>query len=297
MPGAVSTVSLERPAFARLARMCTALVNGIELYYERHGAGVPLVFIGGLGANVAEIPYLVEAYSRELEFVVFDARGCGRSAEPEGDYSIAGFADDAAALLEALDLGPAFVYGSSMGGMIAQELTLRHPQLVRALILGCTTAGAVRGVRPSVETVQTMIRNQSLTGDDALTAGWKLGYSDEYIASHWDALMDRSRNAREFAATRESYMRQVVASAQHDVWDEISEIACPVMIIHGADDLMIPAANAHLMKERILHAELHILEGMGHGYNLEAQDQADALVLDFVRRHATATVEGTRAVR
>jgi pimeloyl-ACP methyl ester carboxylesterase len=278
--------------------MCTADVNGIQLYYERHGTGEPLLFIGGLGANLAEIPYLIDAYSRHLEFIVFDGRGCGRSDKPEGDYSIPGFADDAAALLDALRIESAFVYGSSMGGMIAQELTLRHPARVRGLILGCTTAGAVRGVRPSAETVQTMIHNQSLTGDEALAAGWKLGYSEQYIASHWDALMTRSRNASRFSAPRESYMRQVIASARHDVWDDIGSIACPVMVIHGADDVMIPAGNALMLKERLPHAELHILDGMGHGYNLEAQEQADALVLDFVRRNASATTgEAARAIR
>jgi pimeloyl-ACP methyl ester carboxylesterase len=97
-------------------------------------------------------------------------------------------------------------------------------------------------------------------------------------------------------------MRQIFAAATHDAWDRLHQIACPVMILHGSDDVMIPPANAYLMKERLPHAELHILEGMGHGYNLEAQAEADGLVLDFARRHgamrAPSSREGTaRAVR
>jgi pimeloyl-ACP methyl ester carboxylesterase len=271
-------------------------VNGINLYYERRGSGEPLLWIGGLGANLREIPYLFDAYSPHFDMIGFEARGCGRSDKPETDCGIADLADDAAAMLDTLGIERALVYGSSMGGMVAQELVLRHPQRVRALILGCTTAGAIRGAQPSPETIQQMIRNQSLSGDEALEAGWRLGYSDAYIAANREALFARARAAAELAAPRESYMRQVLAAAKHDTYDRLDQIACPVMIIHGSDDVMIPVRNAHLLKERIRHAELHVLEGMGHGYNLEAQALADPLVLDFLQRHAR-TEGAARAAR
>jgi pimeloyl-ACP methyl ester carboxylesterase len=95
--------------------MPKARVNGIELYYEVHGAGEPLVFISGLGGHLAEIPHLIDSYSRHFQFVTFDGRGCGRSDKPAEDCSIAGFADDAAALLDAIGIDSAVVYGSSMG--------------------------------------------------------------------------------------------------------------------------------------------------------------------------------------
>jgi pimeloyl-ACP methyl ester carboxylesterase len=271
-------------------------VNGINLYYERRGSGDPLLWIGGLGANLREIPYLFDSYSRHFDMVGFEARGCGRSDTPETDCSIADLADDAAGVLDALGIEDALVYGSSMGGMVAQELVLRHPHRVRALVLGCTTAGAIRGAQPSPNTIQQMMRNQSLTGDEALESGWRLGYSDAYIESHRDALFARARAAAELAAPRESYMRQVLAAAKHDTYDRLHQVACPVMIIHGSEDLMIPVQNAHLLKARIPHAELHVLEGMGHGYNLEAQALADELVIAFLQRHARP--EGaTNAVR
>ncbi len=269
-------------------------VNGISIYYEVHGVGEPLLWIGGLGANVREIPYLIDSYRRHYRLIVYDARGCGRSDKPAEDYTIADLADDAAALFESLESPSAFVYGSSMGGMVAQELALRHPRRVRALILGCTTAGPVRGERPPEETVEKMVRNQSLAGDEALEAGWELGYSRAFIEANRESLLARARAAAEFAAPHDSYLRQVRAAARHDTYDRLGAITCPVLIIHGSDDVMIPAGNAHLMKERIRHAELAILEGIGHGYNLEAQEQADAIVLDFLRR-CVATAAGDTA--
>ena len=276
--------------------MAYARVNGINLYYERHGTGEPLLWIGGLGANLREIPYLIESYSKHFDLIAYENRGCGRSDKPAQDYTIAGFADDAAALLDELGVGAAVVYGSSMGGMIAQELTLRHPHRVRGLILGCTTAGAIRGVQPQPEIVQRMIVNLSLTGDAALEAGWPLGYSAGYIAANRDSLLERARFAAEIAAPGDSYMRQVLASAQHDTYDRLHRITCPVMILHGSDDVMIPVGNAHLLKERIPHAELRVLAGLGHGYNLEGQEIADALVIDFVQR-CSASERAPSAVR
>jgi pimeloyl-ACP methyl ester carboxylesterase len=266
-------------------------VNGVKLYYESHGEGEPLLFIPGLGGHAAETPYLTKAYSPHVRYVVYDNRGCGRSDKPDEEYSIAGFADDAAALLDALKIDRAVVYGSSMGGMVAQELVLRHPAKVRGLILGCTTAGAVRGVQPSAETIAAMVRNQSLSGDEALEAGWSLGYSAAWIAANREALFARSRAASAYAAPRESYMRQVIAAAKHDTYDRLDQITCPVMIIHGSEDVMIPPGNAGLLAQHIPHAEVHILEGLGHGYNLEGQAIADALVLDFARRVAAGEAE------
>jgi pimeloyl-ACP methyl ester carboxylesterase len=191
--------------------------SGITLYYERAGTGQPLLFINGLGANISETPYLTESYSRHFDYITYDRRGCGRSEKPGGAYSIAQDADDAAGLLDALGVERAAVYGSSLGGMVAQELALRHPHRVSALILGCTTGGAVRGVQPAPETLQRMAANQQLSGEEGWAAGWRLGYSDAYIAENYDTLLARSRASSQYGAPPDSYMRQIVAAAQHDV--------------------------------------------------------------------------------
>jgi pimeloyl-ACP methyl ester carboxylesterase len=276
--------------------MSTVHVNGIDLYYEEHGEGEPLLLIMGWGGNAATWKPQLPGLAERFRVIAFDNRGVGRSSAPEAPYSIAQMAEDTLGLLDALDVPRAHVFGISMGGMVAQELALRHPAHVRALILGCTTGGA-GGVGPSAATLEKMIRNQALSGDEALAAGWQLGYSPAYIERHYDALLQRSRTASSFAAPRESYLRQIVAAAHHDAYGRLAAIACPVMIIHGADDVMIPAENARMMKLAIAHAEMHILDGMGHGYNLEAQELADELVIDFVRRHGRVDERSASAAR
>lgn len=271
--------------------------NGANLYYEAHGTGEPLVYISGLGGHVAEVEHLAQSYSRHVRFIAFDARGCGRSEpSPPGD-SIAAYADDAAAFMRALGIGPAFVYGSSLGGMVAQELALQHPRLVRALILGSTTAGAIRGQVPSMRTLRKMLLLQTLSGRDARIAGWELGYSAGYIAANYDAMVERSRRIAPYATKRSAYLRQVFAAARHDAWGRLHRITCPTLILHGEDDVMVPVRNARRMQKRIPHAELHVLRGAGHGYHLEAQERADAIVVDFMRRQGTVVPEVADALR
>src|SRR3990172_6307927 len=117
------------------------LVNGIEIYYEVHGSGEPLLLIMGLGANAGSWVMQVPELSMEYKIIAFDNRGSGRSGKPNEAYSIAQMADDAAALLDDLAIDSAHVFGMSMGGMIAQDLVLRHPERVTSLILGGTMPG------------------------------------------------------------------------------------------------------------------------------------------------------------
>lgn len=265
-----------------------ALVNGISIYYEQQGSGEPLLLIGGLGSNVRDWWHVVPVYAREFHVITFDNRGAGRSDKPEEPYSIAQFAGDAAGLLDALGFESAHVYGASMGGFIAQELALRHPQKVRSLILGCTTPGSLRSIPPSIQVVQKLEELSRMPLEEAIPAGWKLGYTDAFVDSHRELLWEKGLWSGEFAAPPESYRRQLDACLAHDTLDRLGQIRAPTLVITGAEDVLIPAENSRLLADRIPGAELVIIPGVGHGYSLEAQEVADAAVLDFLRRHSGA---------
>ena len=116
--------------------MSTAQINGIDIYYEEHGHGDPLLLIMGLAADSVAWMFQLPDFSEHYRTIVFDNRGVGRSSKPAGLYTIAQMAADAAGLLDHLKIERALVVGVSMGGMIAQELALRHPKKVRGLVLG-----------------------------------------------------------------------------------------------------------------------------------------------------------------
>ena len=118
--------------------MSIARIGDVDLYYEEHGAGDPLLLVMGLGADSTAWMFQVPDFARHYRTIVFDNRGVGRSAKPPGPYSIAQMADDTAGLLDTSGVERCHVVGVSMGGMIAQELALRHPARVRGLVLACT---------------------------------------------------------------------------------------------------------------------------------------------------------------
>src|SRR5512139_3505397 len=124
---------------------------GFRMYYEEHGAGFPLLLINGLGSDHLEWVHQIPVFSKSFRVVVFDNRGTGRSGVPPGPYTTAQMADDVAASLRFLGIGRAHVLGVSLGGMIAQEVALRHRDRVDRLVLGCTGPGGNLSLRPSPE--------------------------------------------------------------------------------------------------------------------------------------------------
>ena len=142
-------------------------VNGIDIYYEEHGSGEPVVMIGGLGADTTLWSKQVPAFSERFRVVVFDNRGSGQSDKPDEPYSIPMFAADTVGLMQALGIERAHVVGASLGGLVAQELVLTHPEMVDRLVLVCTTSNGPRSVRPSLWSLIPILFKLRRTGDPA----------------------------------------------------------------------------------------------------------------------------------
>jgi pimeloyl-ACP methyl ester carboxylesterase len=223
------------------------------------------------------------AFEDEFQTITFDHRGTGASRGPVGAWSTAGFAADAAQVLTALGHGAAAVYGTSMGGRIAQILAAERPTLVSALVLACTTPGG-----PHAQERGNDVR-RSLADPDAARrrrALFELFYTPAWPDEPEDSTLlgDPDMSAAESAA----HLR---ASARHNAWDLLPAIVAPTLILHGSDDLMTPVANAALLGSRIRGAEVVIHPGGRHGF---FEQFADAMS-PVVRRFLVAGVVGVGA--
>src|SRR5712691_9994017 len=167
---------------------------GAKIYWEEHGSGDPLLLIMGLGASLEAWDRIAPTLATRYRTILFDNRGVGRSDVPSGPYSLEMMADDAAAVLDAAGVEAAHVFGASMGGMIAQELALRHRARVRRLILGCTSCGGREGVRAEPEVIAALGARMTLPGMPREQAMWAMA---PYI---YDPSTPRERIEEDFKA-------------------------------------------------------------------------------------------------
>ena len=269
--------------------MARATIAGHELYYLRRGSGEPLLLIQGMAGNTAHWgePFLGEL-ERDFELLAYDHRDVGQSARVGAPFTIADLADDAAALLGELGIDRAHVVGISMGGMVAQELALRHPDVLRSLVLGCTYPGGARARLTDPAVIQRL-SEPMLSGDTAraLRAGWEANVSRAVAAdpAAWEAFL---AVAQQHPASLQALMAQMQAIQGHDTSARLGQIAAPTLVIHGTDDEMLSAENGRLIAELIPGARLELLEGVGHMWWWEQPERSAALVRDFCRSAAGA---------
>ena len=234
--------------------------------------GPVLLLLSGQANSHAWWTGLRERFEHHFRVVTFDYRGTGGSRGPVGDWSTAGFADDAAHVLRAVTGEPAAVYGTSMGGRVAQFLAARHPHLVARLVLACTSPGGRHAHERTAE-----VRRRLAEPDDAarLRTLRELFYTDAWTGSS-HLFGDPTMTAAESRA----HLR---ASNRHDAWDLLPLIAAPTLVVHGTDDVMVPAANAPLLAERIPGATLHLHPGGRHGFFDEFAGVLTPVLTTFLR--------------
>ncbi len=256
-------------------------VGDISMYYEIHGEGNPLVLINGAGAGVEMAQRRVLTFSREYRLVLFDNRGAGRSDSPDMTYTTGLLADDLAALLDAIGIDSAHIYGTSMGGMVAQEFALRHPTRVRSLILAVTHCGGPHHI-PSLPSDTPDMEN--LSQEQASEALLKWFVTEAFIQKKPGIFRQLAAFSLAHPIVRDSFLKHSQAIASHDTYDRLPQILAPTLIIAGDADRVVPIQNARILSERIHNAELVILENTGHML-IEKADQVDSAILDFLKRH------------
>jgi len=257
------------------------------IYWEARGSGEPLLLVMGLGVTLEGWNRIGPVLAEHYRTILLDNRGSGRSGTPPGPYPIETMADDAVAVLDAAGVRRAHVFGISMGGMIAQELVLRHPDRVASLILGCTACGGRDAVPAAREVVAALGARQSMTREQAM---WAMA---PYI---YDASTPRERIEEDFArrlsapVAAEGYFAQLAGiRAWTGTLSRLPSVTVPALVIHGDSDRLVPAENGRIVARAIPHAQLVMIPNASHIFTTDRFEAARDAVLSFLKEHADVT--------
>ena len=274
--------------------MPTATINGTELYFEEHGAGTPLLCIMGFATDSIGWTMQTPEFAKRHRTIVFDNRGVGRSAKPAGPYAISAMADETAGLLDHLGIARTHVLGLSMGGMIAQELALRHPQKVDRLVLAAThprpddhqatvQRDILAGLGGTVsDSGQVSIDTSNVNPMAFFQQLLPLVFTPEFINTQLMELMQMFAGALQHGVDLNAIMAQAAAIQNHDTLDRLGKIAAPTMVLHGDADRLILPKNGDLLAGKIPGAKLVKMANGSHGFNFEQRDLFNKTVLDFL---------------
>ena len=256
--------------------------GGTEIYYERTGSGEPMLLIQGMAATHRAWgrPFL-SLLERDFECIVYDHRGMGESARAELPFTIVDLANDALALLDALELESVHVVGISMGGMVAQELALAHPERIRTLTIGASYCGGPDGVL--MDPADLALLGEAWSSGDPVQvyrAMWEINLSPTFRAD--DSRFDAFRAmAEELPAPAPVILQQMRAAGLHDTSDRLGRLEVPTMVIHGTADRLLKCANGEQIAA-LIGVEPQLLEEVGHLFWWEQPERS----ADLIRRHA-----------
>ena len=269
--------------------MSRVRIDDLEMYYEIHGNGFPLVLISGYSGSTESWDVLVPRVrdlSKHYRVVIFDDRVTGRSSAPEGDYSIKAMGDDVAGLLNSLRISKAHVLGQSMGGMIAQELAINHPQKVNGLILVCTTprgiaSTTIPGQREALEKLKWMFAPPfGMSEESAFEEIIKLCYHRKFFDKNKASIMAFMPNYPTSFSTLEKHYDAIV---KFDAYNKLEMIRSESLVIHGEGDRLILPEGAGMLAKRIPNAELKMFKQAGHVVLEEKWQEAKPAILNFLK--------------
>ncbi len=257
-------------------------IGKIGMYYEIHGNGEPVVLIQGLSLDSSTWFNQVTVLSQKYQVILFDNRGVGQTDAPDQAYSTEMMADDAAALLKFLNVDNAHILGFSMGGMIAQIIALKYPELVKSLLL---TATAARFPARAKHLVQIWLRmlNENVSLETRIREGFLWGYTNEFF-EHDEAVTASVNLAlnHPYPLSNQGFVGQVAALMQHDTRSRISQISVPTLVLIGGDEILIPIEFSEELAAKIPKAELVILERGGHNCWMEFPEPFNQAVMQFL---------------
>jgi pimeloyl-ACP methyl ester carboxylesterase len=258
----------------------------LDIWTEQVGQGPDVLLIGGLGDTVESWQFQLDGLLDRYRLIAFDNRGAGRTAMPDGPVSVEMMADDAAELLRAIGTSSAHVAGFSGGSIIAQELALRHPELVRSLVLQSTWPVMDPYLRSWAQFIRWLVA--VAPSERAFLEGF---YLDIYTArAHNDGSVDQTiEEVLSFPhkQSAEDLQRFLDAFIDHDTTDRLPRIAAPTLVLAGGRDPTARPSLGRAVAERIPNARFDVMEEEAHQPFQEVPDEWNSRVDAFWRDSAT----------
>ena len=262
-------------------------VNGIELYYELQGEGMPLVLISGLGYPLWQWHLMVPHLEKQFRVITFDNRGVGQSDKPAGPYTASVLAKDVVGLLDVLGIDKAVVMGHSMGGFIAQAMALEYPERVDKLILASTNFGGPRHVPVSPEAMAVLsdVKSDALTClRNGIVISTAPGFAERQPVLLQKWLDWRATNPLDIPGYQAQMGIGITLLAEADAFEhKLLNVSAPTLILFGAHDKVVPPANANLLAKQIAGSQIRILPDAGHFFPLEVPEEAAQVVIEFAK--------------
>ncbi len=267
--------------------MPTIKANGITMNYDRQGAGEPLILIPYLAADYACYAFQVADYAKQFECISVDPRGAGETDKPAGTYSTELFADDIAALMQALGIARAHVSGLSLGGAVGMWLAAKYPAKVKSLSLHSSWPQSDAFLKTVVSGWQVMAKGLDNVTEMVILGIFPWCYTPELYAAKPEYIQSLS----EFVRGRpkqplDAFMHQSNAVIAHDAESQLGKIQAPTQITFGRHDLVTSTRFADRLQHGIRNSEVVVFEGCAHAPIYENVPEFNQRTLAFLQRHS-----------
>ena len=263
--------------------MATTRVGDIDLEYDIEGSGPTLLMVMGMGGQASSWGQgFLDLLQHQFTTIRFSNRGTGRSGQSSEVTTIRAMAEDAAGLLQALEIESTHVMGISMGGMISQELVLNHPQAVHGLVLGCTMCGQAHSLPVPLETIARFGALPSMSRQERIKQFWAMTVTPEFERDHGDFLDNVVKTELESPTPEETMLRQMGAVVTFDTFDRLPQVRAPTLILQGDRDLLVAPGNADILHERIPGSQVVPITNASHCFFWEQPKQSAAAVIEFL---------------
>jgi 3-oxoadipate enol-lactonase len=257
-------------------------VRDIEVNYEEAGSGYPVILLHGLNGDLTGWVLILPELSKHYRTVALDVRGHGGTSKPDQPYSIQGFSQDLHEFLRKLRISKAHIIGLSMGGAIAQQFAVDHPEMIRSLILVSTFSYIDDHARQALTKLKAVLAQGGYPAffDEVV----HLAFTPKYIAANPGPIAELKKK-RIAVNSPVAIGRATDACLAFNLKGQISKIMIPTLVVSGREDVFTPIHLAEQIHRSIGGSEWRILEGVGHSLHIESAPGLVQAALDFLSRN------------